>query len=245
METPHVLWHDVVLAMADDAWIIGHRGSEWLALAPDLEEDLALSSISQDEMGHAQRLYALLEEFGAPSPESQVYERPVEAWRHARLVARPLGDWADWIVRRYLFETFDAVRRNQLRHVPWPALQEALNIIEREERFHRRHFDTWMDLLAHGGSESRQRLGAAVASYWPELPDLLSWGVDPEPLGLEPNALQEQWTATVKAQWLAWDIPWPGDPVPVPGRRNGLDPEFKALLDEMRSVRQIAPLSSW
>ena len=43
---------------------IAYRGSEWLGLAPHIEEDVASSSISQDSMGHAAMYYQMLEEFG-------------------------------------------------------------------------------------------------------------------------------------------------------------------------------------
>ena len=50
--------------LADDDFLIAYRGSEWLGLAPHIEEDVAFSSISQDTMGHAAMFYQLLEELG-------------------------------------------------------------------------------------------------------------------------------------------------------------------------------------
>ncbi|HYU57528.1 MAG TPA: Phenylacetic acid catabolic protein, partial [Actinomycetota bacterium] len=47
----------LLLALADDELIIGHRHSEWTGWAPHIEEDLAFSSIAQDEMAHARLLY--------------------------------------------------------------------------------------------------------------------------------------------------------------------------------------------
>lgn len=43
--------------LADDDFILAYRGSEWLGLAPHIEEDVAFSSISQDTMGHAAMFY--------------------------------------------------------------------------------------------------------------------------------------------------------------------------------------------
>lgn len=50
--------------LADDDFILAYRGSEWLGLAPHIEEDVAFSSINQDTMGHATMFYHLLEELG-------------------------------------------------------------------------------------------------------------------------------------------------------------------------------------
>ena len=41
--------------MADDEFVLGFWDSEWTGIAPMLEEDVAMSSISQDEIGHAAR----------------------------------------------------------------------------------------------------------------------------------------------------------------------------------------------
>ena len=50
---------DLALALADDELVIGHRHSQWTGVAPHLEEDLAFSSIAQDEIGHAVLWYGL------------------------------------------------------------------------------------------------------------------------------------------------------------------------------------------
>ena len=49
----------VLLAFADDEHLMGQRHTEWIGVAPFLEEDLAFASIGQDELGHAAMLYAL------------------------------------------------------------------------------------------------------------------------------------------------------------------------------------------
>src|SRR5205085_14163 len=49
----------LLFALADDELILGHRHAEWTGWAPHIEEDLAFSSIAQDEMAHARLLYEL------------------------------------------------------------------------------------------------------------------------------------------------------------------------------------------
>ena len=38
---------DLLLSIADDKLMLGHRGSDWTGLAPSLEEDIAFSAIPQ------------------------------------------------------------------------------------------------------------------------------------------------------------------------------------------------------
>ena len=51
---------ELLLSMADDEFVLGFWDSEWTGIAPILEEDVAMSSVSQDEIGHAKALYELL-----------------------------------------------------------------------------------------------------------------------------------------------------------------------------------------
>src|SRR6476659_3658331 len=51
---------ELLLALADDEFVTGYANSEWTGIAPLIEEDLAFSSLAQDELGHARLLYELL-----------------------------------------------------------------------------------------------------------------------------------------------------------------------------------------
>src|SRR6185503_18826941 len=63
-----------------DELVIGWRDSEWTGIAPMLEEDVAFSSIAQNEIGHARAAYELL------------------------------TDDADALARRWLYEVADEIR---------------------------------------------------------------------------------------------------------------------------------------
>ena len=52
----------LLLSLADDKFILGHRNADWTGLAPLLEEDIAFSSLAQDELAHAHIAYRLLED---------------------------------------------------------------------------------------------------------------------------------------------------------------------------------------
>ena len=243
----------LLTTVADDEWMMGHQGSEWLAETPDLEEDLALSSISQDEMGQAQLLYHLVEELGGPSPDYQIYTRPVDQWHAAQFVARPRQDWPEWVVRRYFYETFDVLRRDALRSIPYPALSYALESIEREETYHWQHVQTQMQTLAFGGQESREHLTHAIMADWPIVSSLFTWGTDDvdwrlwDVPSLVPAALYDRFQITVRKHFVAWNIEWPGDLTPpsFSGRDPLQLPELSKICQAMRTVRQLAPGSSW
>lgn len=243
----------LVIPMADDEWMIGHRGSEWLALAPDLEEDLAMSSISQDEMGHAELLYEVLHGLGEASADEAVYVRGPQGWRHAALTAAARGSWAEWVVRRYCYEVFDGIRRKALQRIPYAPLVAALQKMDREHAYHLTHFQSLVQTLAYGGPASRQYLEEAIREDWPKLPDLFEWGgrdeawVSWDVAALAPSMMRAAFEQVVRQDFAAWQLTWPGNlPAADRAARHHDNSEFlAALLLEMREVRQVAPTSGW
>ena len=70
-----------LLAIADDELVLGWRDSEWTGIAPVLEEDVAFSSIAQNEIGHARALYELAarEQYGRRGESTALWLVPREA----------------------------------------------------------------------------------------------------------------------------------------------------------------------
>src|SRR6185503_7291071 len=99
----------LLFAMADDELIIGHRHSEWTGWAPHLEEDIAFSSIAQDEMAHARLLYGLLSGTwpDAGDEDRLALGREPSGYRNARLCERPNADWGYTVARQYLYDRAD------------------------------------------------------------------------------------------------------------------------------------------
>ena len=143
----------VLLGLADDELVIGWRDSEWTGIAPMLEEDVAFSSIAQNEIGHARAVYELLSE----DADVLAFDRPPEEYLCAPLVQLHLLDWGRTIARRWLYEVADEIRIT--------ALMEELPLaakINREEAYHRMHAQMWHDRL-----RGEQRFVDAVDELWP------------------------------------------------------------------------------
>ena len=126
---------ELLLTMADDEFVSGFTDSEWTGIAPLLEEDVAISSISQDELGHARALYQLLADVLADGRDEDAlaYDREPDEYRHARLLDHARGDWADTIARRFLYELADEARLASIgtaagRPIPPVVLRPDTNI---------------------------------------------------------------------------------------------------------------------
>jgi ring-1,2-phenylacetyl-CoA epoxidase subunit PaaC len=145
--------NELLLGLADDELVIGWRDSEWTGIAPMLEEDVAFSSIAQNEIGHARAFYELL----AEDADALAFDRSPEEYRCAPLVQLHLLDWAHTIARRWLYEAADEIRIS--------ALKEELPLarkIDREEVYHRMHAEMWHERL-----QDEQRFRDAVEELWP------------------------------------------------------------------------------
>jgi len=219
-----------LLAWADDELILGHRDSEWTGFAPMLEEDLAFSSIAQDEIGHASLIYGLLCTLFGGDPDHVALQRPAASYRHGALVERPNGDWAHTIARHYLYDLADAVRVEALCGSTYAPLAGIARKMSREEQYHRLHGEMWWDRLANGSAESRERLIAAVHEVAPLALDILGPTEDAGNLhevGLLPGSL-----AGRSAAWRELTRP-----ILV-----GLDPTLACLIDREPTSRDARPV---
>ena len=213
---------DLLLTLADDELILGWRNSEWTGIAPFLEEDVAFSSIAQNEIGHARALYELAARELGTDADALAFDRPLAEYRSAPLVELRRLEWARTIARHWLYETADAIRLEALRASDDPEIAGIAAKIDREEVYHRIHAEMWIDRLL-GIEEGRDRLDEALDELWPYA------------LGVLDDALRPELARRV-AEKLGRVMP-DADPVP----RGAHEAELEELLDEMTVVRRSAP----
>ena len=238
---------DLLLSLADDEFVIGFWDSEWTGIAPMLEEDVAMSSISQDEIGHARALYQLLADLTDADADAIAFGRPAADFRHAALLNHARTDWAFTIARRYLYETADAVRLAALARSSYQPLAELVAKMRREESYHLLHMDAWLRRLAGAAHE---RLAAALERTWPDAQALFTPPADEAAL-LEADVLpasfgemHDRWLAQVRPVLAALDLPVGEAGVPSDGRsrRTG---EFDWLHGEFTSVAASEEGATW
>ncbi len=165
---------ELLYTLADDEFVLGFCDSEWTGIAPMLEEDVAFSSLSQDEIGHARLWYEMLAQLTDDTADHIAYGRQPHEYHHATLVDHPRTDWAFTIARRWLYETADSVRLAALANASWQPLADVVAKVRREERYHLMHMDVWLRRLAEGGDEPRSRLEAALERLVPDAPSVLT-----------------------------------------------------------------------
>ncbi len=244
---------ELLLTMADDEFVIGFRDSEWTGIAPMLEEDVAFSSIAQDEIGHARLLYEMRAALTGEDPDQVAFQRQPAEYRHARLIDQPRQGWAFTITRRWLYETADAVRLAALARSSFAPLSEIVAKIRREERYHLMHMDVWLERLGttHGKprgkvlSALKQLIPGALSVFTP-LPNeqlLIDAGVLEAPM----TTLADRWRSEANARLCALNLrPIPEGQPPADGRDRLPGAQgFVELWDQFTSVARLEEGATW
>jgi ring-1,2-phenylacetyl-CoA epoxidase subunit PaaC len=217
---------ELLLPIADDELVVGWRNSEWTGIAPFLEEDVAFSSIAQNEIGHAKALYEVIAEELGTDADSLAFEREGD-YRCCPLVElRLMPDWASTIARHFLYELADMLRIEVLTRVDDAEVSGVAARIEREEAYHRVHAQMWVERLL-GSREGRQRLKDGVLEVWPYALGVLQPELNPRFVALAQDA-------------LGFELPQV-EPV---GRGSHLN-ELSNLVREMTEVRRLEPAGRW
>jgi ring-1,2-phenylacetyl-CoA epoxidase subunit PaaC len=243
---------ELLLSMADDEFVIGYWDSEWTGIAPLLEEDVAMSSVSQDEIGHAKAWYELLAGLTDDDADRIAYGREAAEFRHAALMNHARTDWAFTIARRFLYEHADAVRLEALARSSHAPVAELAAKMRREETYHLMHFDVWLRRLAEARGEARDRLAAGLAQLWSDAQaifsplagesQLVTEGILPETM----EALRARWLERVRGACRAVGLALPdAAPPPAADGRTRRTEDFAWLHGELTMVVRSEEAATW
>jgi ring-1,2-phenylacetyl-CoA epoxidase subunit PaaC len=242
---------ELLLTLADDEFVLGFWDSEWTGIAPMLEEDVAMSSISQDEIGHARAWYELLAGLTDDDADRLAFGRAPDDYRHAALMNHSRSDWAFTVARRVLYEQADAIRLEALARSSYAPVAELAAKMRREETYHLLHFDVWLRRLAEAGGEARDRLAQALRGLWPDAQSifaplageaaLVDVGILPEPLA----GMRDRWRDRIQHALAGVGLPAMDDAAsPDDGRTRRTD-DFAWLHGQFTLVSRSDEAATW
>lgn len=242
----------LLLSIADDKLVLGHRNSDWTGLAPILEEDIAFSSIAQDEMAHAQALYRLVGARVGRTEDQLAFGRRVDEYRCSAIVEVDDDfDWAKAIVRQFFCDSFDELRLRRLAASSDAELAALGARIAAEEAVHVVHSRGWLERLGRTASV-HERLQDAIDELAPLAATMLETVEGEETLGgvyppLEGGSLTETWNGNLAAVAgrSTLRIPVMSAPATPGGRRGAHLDALGDLAKEMTEVFSIEPEAAW
>jgi ring-1,2-phenylacetyl-CoA epoxidase subunit PaaC len=223
-ETPEVA---TLLALADDALVLGHRTSEWTGHAPVLEEELALANIALDLIGQARMLYQAAGAITGHSEDDLAYLRDPPQFRNALIMELPNGDFA-FTIARLFFVAVAADLRWRSGGAPADIAAKAV----KETAYHIRHAAEWLIRLGDGTDESHRRATDAVAALWPYTGE-----ITPD---------RDAWLRAVAPVLARATLAQPADGWMQSGGRDGRHTEHLGhMLAEMQILPRTFPGAAW
>lgn len=240
-----------VVALGDDALVLGQRLSEWYSRAPTLEEDMALANTALDFLGRARLYYGYANSLGGRDEDEYAFHRDAREFTNLLLYELPGADFAAAYARQFLVDAFDELHSAELANSADATLADIGGKAYKEALYHRRHSAAWMLRLGDGTDESHRRTQRALEDVWgyrqelfantPAEQPLVEQGILPDRAKLLP-AWQEAVAATLDEATLAM----PADSWAVQGGRDGIHTEHLGLmLAEMQHLPRSHPGAKW
>lgn len=244
---------EILLRLADDHLILGHRLSEWCGHAPMLEEDLAMPNIALDLIGQARALYAYaadVEDKGR-TEDDIAFLRLEKDYHNLLMVERPNGDFGHTMLRQYLFSSFMVLYWEQAEKSCDDTLAAIAGKARKESQYHVRHCAEWVIRLGDGTDESHARMEAAnnaLSPYIGELFEIDSISEAGIAAGIIPDAskLRSTWVADIQSVFEQATLTATFDQLPQTGGRIGEHTEdLGFLLAQLQFMQRSYPGMSW
>jgi ring-1,2-phenylacetyl-CoA epoxidase subunit PaaC len=238
------------LRLGDDALISAQRTAEWIAAAPQLEEDVALGNIGLDQLGQARSLlqYAGAVEGAGRSEDDLAYFRDERDFLNLQLCELPNGDFARAMARLLYFATYQHLLYDELRTSADETLSGVAGKAVKEVAYHVDHATQWVLRLGDGTDESHSRMQAALEAVWPYTAELFESDelVRRLAVAVDPSTLQDEWTRRVMAVIDESTCSRPESSYQHTGGRSGRHTEHLGyLLAELQHVARSHPGATW
>ncbi len=244
---------EFLLRLGDNALVLSHRLSEWCGHGPVLEEDLALTNVALDLIGHAQFWlgYAGELEGRGRDADALAYRRDVWDFRNVLLVEQPNGDYAQTMARQFYFDAWHVLQLSALTGSSDPRIAEIAAKALKEVRYHLDRSAMWVVTLGDGTEESHERMQRAIDDLWSYTGELFEVDAVESSLiagGVAPDLakLIEPWRTTVGETLRQATLEMPQAAWMHTGGKKGVHSEgLGYILADMQFLQRAYPEASW
>ena len=241
----------LVLRLADDQIVAGHRLSEWSGKAPSLEDDLALSNIALDLLGQAENLYqyaAKLLDDGR-SADDLAFLRSEREYSNLIILELANGDFANTILKHLYYSTFMYKLWGEMQKCNDEILLGIAVKAVKECQYHVKYCAEWTIRLGNGTNESSKRLNKAnenLETYIGEM--FFEDKVNEKLKNIMPkiSEVKEKWKKEIKQINKIANIKMPKIKINKNNGRNGKHTDdLSGLLGEMQYMQRTYPNAQW
>ncbi len=242
-----------VLALGDDALILGQRLSQWAYKGPFLEEDIALSNISLDMFGRANLLleYAATLKGNGTTSDELAFKRNEREFSNHIICEQPNGNFADTMVRQFFLDAFYKLFLQKLTKSKDEQLSAIAQKSIKETTYHLRHSSKWIIRLGDGTVDSHAKVQSAIDNLWMFTNELFEMNeIDNEMLeqkiGVDCSKLKIEWDKIINEVLSEATLNRPEDANMPTGGRQGIHTEHLGhLLSDMQYLQRAYPDATW
>ena len=247
------LLYQYVLALGDDALILGQRLSQWAYKGPFLEEDIALSNISLDMFGRANLLleYAASIKGNNATADELAFKRNEREFSNHILCEQPNGNFADTMVRQFFLDAFYKLFLQKLTNSKDEQLSAIAQKSIKETTYHLRHSSKWIIRLGDGTAESHAKVQSAIDNLWMFTNELFEINeIDKEmvkeKIGVDCSSIKAEWDKIIDDVLVEATLRRPENIHMTSGGREGIHTEHLGhLLSDMQYLQRAYPDAKW
>ena len=204
------LLFEYLLRLGDSPLVLAQRLGEWVGKGPVLEEELATVNVGLDLLGHARLWLSYAGEVEARyapharDEDALAFLRDGSAFRNLLLVEQPNGDYADTLVRQFLFDAWHVLALGALAHSRDERVAEIAAKAAKEVEYHVERSGNWIVRLGDGTDESHGRTQKALDALWTYtgemfMTDRIDAAMLKEGVAIDLAALEPSWRERVGA----------------------------------------------
>jgi len=242
-----------VLALGDDALILGQRLSQWAYKGPFLEEDIALSNISLDMFGRANLFleYAATIKGNDDTADDLAFKRNEREFSNHILCEQPNGNFADTMARQFFLDVFYKLFFEKLAESKDEQLSAIAQKSIKETSYHLRHSSKWIIRLGDGTAESHEKVQSAIDNLWMFTNELFKMNeIDnkmlEQKIGVDCSKLKIEWDKIINEVLSEATLNRPEDANMPTGGRQGIHTEHLGhLLSDMQYLQRAYPDATW
>lgn len=241
------------LRLGDTHNVLSHRMGEWCTNGHILEEDIAMTNIALDHIGAARAwlIYAGEVEGKGRTEDDLAYFRDERAYYNMLIAELPNGNFADTIVRNFMFDTFSVLYYSELLNSTDETLAGIAGKVLKEAKYHYKHSAQWMLRLGDGTEESHQKMQDALDEIWRFTGNMFEMDEVDQTLadagvGVDASELKATWLNLVQKTVEEATLTLPENNYMITGSKEGMHTEgLGHMLSEMQSLARAYPDAKW
>ena len=171
-----------LMTMQADSELAGGYGYvPWIAKAPTVEEKHVVAQIVKDELRHAAVMYGLLGDLGFDvathvrrhdelftmrvDADADIGTTRVTTDKRVNIFYYPIDTWTDFVFFNFCMDRGAGHQLGDVRGCSWGPWARAIEGIFKEEKFHIRHGEYWVERLA-ADPATRDEAQATFAKWY-------------------------------------------------------------------------------